>query len=84
MYIGTANINGIAGVYAEKSTDDGKTWKVIGAIPRPKDSTAGLVEPHVIELKSGKLLAMIRHEPKLPNVFYYNLKVPMEVKHGRK
>lgn len=64
MYIGTANIDGKADIFAEKSTDDGKTWKVIGTIPRPKDSTAGLVEPHVIELKSGKLLAMIRHEPK--------------------
>lgn len=64
LYIGTARKGNTSAIIAEKSTDDGKSWKVIGEIPRPKGFVSSLVEPHVLELKSGKLIAMIRNEPK--------------------
>lgn len=51
-------------IIVEQSIDDGKTWKVISHLPRPENSTASLSEPHLLELKSGKIIAMIRHEPK--------------------
>lgn len=51
-------------VIVERSTDDGKSWKVISEIQKPEGLVSGLSEPHMVELKSGKLLAMIRNEPK--------------------
>lgn len=64
LYVATLEKDRKYSIVAEKSTDDGKSWKVIGEISRPKDYIASLVEPHVVELKSGKLIAMIRNEPK--------------------
>jgi len=64
LYIGTAALKGKPSIIAEKSFDDGRTWQVIGEIPRPDNLVSSLSEPHVVELKSGKLLAMIRNEPK--------------------
>lgn len=65
LYVGTGlNKNKISSIIAERSTNDGKSWKVIGEIPKPKDLVSSPVEPHVLELKSGKLIAMIRNEPK--------------------
>ncbi|MDD2243867.1 MAG: sialidase family protein [Dysgonamonadaceae bacterium] len=64
FYLGTGSWNGIYSVVAEESRDDGISWKVISAVPPFEDKTAGFSEPHVVELKSGKLLAMIRYEPK--------------------
>ncbi len=64
MYVGTGMWNGKAEVIAEKSIDDGKTWKAIGVLPKNPMFQKTLSEPHVIELKSGKLLALVRYEPK--------------------
>lgn len=64
LYLGTGLWNGVHSVVAEESNDDGKTWQIISAVPRFEDKSAGFSEPHVVELKSGKLLAMIRYEPK--------------------
>jgi sialidase-1 len=64
LYVGTGEWKGKPSVIAEKSFDDGKTWKVVAEIERPKDLISSLSEPHVLELKSGKLIAMIRNEPK--------------------
>jgi sialidase-1 len=64
MYVGIGLWNEKTEVVAEKSTDDGKTWKAIGVLPKNPAFLTNLSEPHVIELKSGKLLAMVRNEPK--------------------
>lgn len=63
LYVGTGNYEPNGRIIAEKSTDDGITWKVIGHIPLPPLAKS-IAEPHVIELPSGKLLAMIRNESK--------------------
>ncbi|WP_345103081.1 sialidase family protein [Mucilaginibacter panaciglaebae] len=63
LYVGTGSYQSMGPILVEKSTDDGITWKVIGNIPVPKKATS-ISEPHVIELPSGKLLAMIRNESK--------------------
>ena len=64
LFVGIGRIEGKAAVTVEQSPDDGRTWSVLTAIPLPPTGMAGLSEPHVVELASGKLLAMIRHEPK--------------------
>lgn len=51
-----------------KSLDGGQSWKKVSSIPRPEWLTKEefLDEPHVIELKDGRLLAAFRvenHEP---------------------
>jgi len=63
LYVGTGKVDNKASVSVEESTDDGRTWKVISTIPT-EGFNRGLSEPHVIELASGKLIAMIRNEPK--------------------
>lgn len=62
IYVSTRE-GGNPGIIVESSTDDGRSWKVISEIPKPEGDYA-FVEPHVLELKSGKLIAMIRNEPK--------------------
>jgi len=65
LYIGNGELNGKPTMPIEESKDDGKTWKVIADIKKPDAMAAagtGLGEPHMVELASGKLLAMFRHE----------------------
>lgn len=65
LYIGNGRWQGQPAVTVEQSGDDGRTWSVIATIAAgPQDSVGGLSEPHLVELSSGKLLAMFRHEPK--------------------
>ncbi len=63
LYVGTGNYKTMGPVVVEKSTDDGISWKVIGQIPLPSMAKS-IAEPHVIELPSSKLIAMIRNESK--------------------
>ena len=49
---------------AAVSTDDGRSWKISGYIPVPKDVKPGASqfhEPHVVEASNGTLIAMFRH-----------------------
>ena len=64
LYIGTKEASGIYSIIAETSIDDGKSWEVTGEIPAPPGLVSSRVEPHVLELTSGKLIAMVRNEPK--------------------
>jgi sialidase-1 len=64
LYIGNGRWHGESTVTVEQSRDDGRTWKVIATIPQPAGFAGGLGEPHLVELASGRLLAMFRHEPK--------------------
>jgi hypothetical protein len=54
----------VSGIAAARSTDEGKTWTEIGVVPLedPELHAANLHEPHVVELTSGKLIGLIRHE----------------------
>ena len=64
LYLGNADWQGRKTMTVEQSADDGRSWTVIGEIPKPADMKAGLYEPHLVETTSGKLIALIRHEPK--------------------
>lgn len=64
LYIGNGNWDDKPALVAEQSRDDGVSWEIIATLPRPEGSTAGISEPHLVELTSGKILAMFRHEPK--------------------
>jgi len=45
------------------STDDGRTWQIIGQVPpHPQTDPANYHEPHVIELSDGPLIGVIRTE----------------------
>jgi len=64
LYIGNGEWQGRKTMTIEQSADDGRTWTVIADIPKPEGMNAGLGEPHMVELASGKLIALVRHEPK--------------------
>jgi sialidase-1 len=64
LYVGIGEWKGQSTIVVEQSEDDGRSWNLISTIPEPEGSTASINEPHVLELSSGKLLAMTRHEPK--------------------
>ena len=60
LYVGKAD--GKQGITFDQSTDDGRSWTVIAAIAQPVD----LVEPHMVELPGGRLIALFRRELKDP------------------
>ena len=50
-------------ICAVRSTDEGRTWKRLGTVPRPEYINAKTChEPHVLELEDGSLLGAIRVE----------------------
>jgi len=61
LYIGTTTFNGKHGIGVEESRDDGKSWQMISKISIPPTDSVNLYyEPHVVELKNGRLVAMFR------------------------
>jgi sialidase-1 len=64
LYVSTGLWENQPAIITERSTDDGKSWKVIGRLPNQNYPISTLAEPHVVELSSSKLIAMIRNEPK--------------------
>ena len=61
------NDEGDRHVIAEESTDDGRSWNVIGSASHaPEMAPRGLGEPHLMETASGKLVGLFRiggHDP---------------------
>lgn len=54
-------MGGVGDVAANVSSDAGKTWRRLGAVPLyPGIANTAYHEPHVVELGSGKLLGLIR------------------------
>ena len=65
LYVGTAVINGSKMMGVEQSCDDGKSWQYISTMPlNTDDDVAFYHEPHVVEIKNGKLIAMFRYQPR--------------------
>lgn len=67
LFVGTGPTGEQPTLNAEVSSDDGRSWRVLAQISSGRLKKEGsLCEPHVVELKDGKLLAMFRNEPKKP------------------
>lgn len=49
--------------YVQESIDDGKTWKILAALPTAGITTKHLQEPHMVQLNSGKIIGMFRYQP---------------------
>jgi len=64
LYMGMATFGKKSEVVFEESHDDGQSWSILARIPQPDWLKAGWCEPHVVELKSGKLIGMIRYQTK--------------------
>ena len=50
---------------AVESTDEGRSWRIIGKIPVPTADAEGrnFSEPHVVESADGRLICLARHHP---------------------
>lgn len=64
LYVGTGTWEGTFSFVVEESNDDGKSWQVISVVPTPTGNAHHMSEPHMAQLKSGKLVTMVRNEPK--------------------
>ena len=65
LYVGTGMIDGKYKIGVEESRNDGKSWKLISTIRIPEGmSYDNLHEPHAVEVSPGKLVMMIRYNPK--------------------
>lgn len=64
LYIGPGVWKEKESLVVEQSADDGRTWQVLTTIARPEGNKNVIVEPHLVELASGKIIAMFRHQPK--------------------
>ena len=63
LYLGNGELDGKAVIAAEESRDDGKTWKVIATVPvAGRRKGMRFCEPHLVETRSGSLVAMFRVE----------------------
>ena len=59
LFLGSGTFDGSQGLTVEESTDQGRSWQVIGRVPQPEG--IGLGEPYMAEAKSGKLIGMFRY-----------------------
>jgi sialidase-1 len=71
LYVGLGTFERTPKLGVEESRDDGRSWQYLADIPvaeedqRETDWRIRMEdEPHVVELKDGKLVALIRAEPK--------------------
>jgi len=64
LYLGNGIVDGKSVLAAEASSDDGRTWQILGTVPIP-DTMKYLrfCEAHVVEADGGKLVGMFRVEP---------------------
>ena len=61
LYLGVGRLEDKRALVAEESTDDGRTWKVIGTVAHPPATAhRGLGEPHLAQTASGKLVGLFR------------------------
>jgi hypothetical protein len=61
LYLGVGRLDDERTIVAEESTDDGRTWNVIGTVAHPPPTAhRGLGEPHLAETASGKLVGLFR------------------------
>lgn len=63
LYIGKGIWDRQQAIVIERSVDDGKTWNLACKIPNGHFPVKYMEEPHLVELESGKIIAMIRNEP---------------------
>ena len=68
LYVGTANLDGRPALASVESTDEGRSWQVIGEMPVPEEDVDDLTyyEPHSVELEGGRIVCLWRYHPKAP------------------
>ncbi|MCB9206374.1 MAG: exo-alpha-sialidase [Ignavibacteriales bacterium] len=65
LYVGTAEIENEKILGVEVSKNDGKNWELFSQIEIAENDTMKYYhEPHAVELRNGKIVAMFRYQPK--------------------
>jgi sialidase-1 len=65
LYVGIGSVNGEKVLGVEECLDDGQSWQFVTTIDIPdNESMQNYHEPHVAELPDGKLVALVRYEPR--------------------
>ena len=65
LYVGTADIADRPALVSVESTDEARSWDMIGTIPVPDlgGRPFPYAEPHVVEMADGRLVCLIRYRP---------------------
>jgi sialidase-1 len=67
LYVGTGFGEWNGQLVSVESTDEGRSWRLIGIVPPPSEFAAipaeALNEPHCVELPDGRIVCLWRFEP---------------------
>ena len=65
LYVGTAVLEDQPSLVSVESTDEARSWQLIGTIPVPEADAVKLPyhEPHLVELSDRRLLCLWRYQP---------------------
>lgn len=65
LFVGNAEIDGHRALVAVASTDEARSWHLIGTVPVPAEHAREVPyhEPHVVELADGRLVTLWRFQP---------------------
>ncbi len=66
LFIGTAELDGHKAMVSAESTDDARSWRLIGTFPAQPDENGLLPysEPHAVELPDGRIVSLWRFQPR--------------------
>ena len=67
LYVGNTVVEGRPAMVSMESTDEARSWHMIGTIPVPQEAEVGAPEswysePHVVEMPDGRLVCLCRYE----------------------
>ena len=67
VYVGRDRVNGTTAIVCAESTDEARSWQMIGTIPGSKETVGAVasaaelfMEPHVVEVASDDLVCLMR------------------------
>lgn len=65
LFVGNAELDGKPTLVSAESTDEARSWRLIGTIPVPEEDAEKLTyyEPHIVELPDGRIVCLWRFHP---------------------
>ena len=64
LFVGNGKVDGESSLVSAESTDEARSWRLIGTVPVPEEEAEGsrYYEPHPVELPDGRIVCLWRYE----------------------